>query len=276
MRELDKRFPTFTHRFNLHFRSLALSNVPFDRLMSGAAQVYAQYGIEARFAYGQSLGLSPDEEARFSVVKQNCDWVMDSGEFADLHRLGAPIPNNDVAVFIVNQFQENIRGCGGARDQSAGLRRQPRLLAMELGARNLPRLIDVELCAATHRQHAQPHVSQRIPSLGTPRADRKANRENSLESSLPYYLNACLNRAAALAGQYSRPASRRRRDLKGSASRGCDNLPRSPLLGEDAVPSRQGALRRGVGRSGGGEVAEGISAPRRAQRVRRPGISPVE
>jgi peptidoglycan hydrolase-like protein with peptidoglycan-binding domain len=61
MRELDKRFPTFTHRFNLHFRSLALSNVPFDRLMSGAAQVYAQYGIEARFANGQSLGLSPDE-----------------------------------------------------------------------------------------------------------------------------------------------------------------------------------------------------------------------
>jgi hypothetical protein len=38
---------------------------------------------------------------------------MDSGEFADLHRLGTPIPNNDVAVFIVNQFQENIRGCGG-------------------------------------------------------------------------------------------------------------------------------------------------------------------
>jgi hypothetical protein len=113
MRELDKRFPTFTHRFNLHFRSLALSNVPFDRLMSGTAQVYAQYGIEARFANGQSLGLSLDEEARFSVVKQNCDWVMDSGEFADLHRLGTPIPNNDVAVFIVNQFQENIRGCGG-------------------------------------------------------------------------------------------------------------------------------------------------------------------
>jgi hypothetical protein len=32
--------------------------------------------------------------------------------------------------------------------------------------------------------------------------DRKANRENSLESSLPSYLNGCLNRAAALAGQY--------------------------------------------------------------------------
>jgi peptidoglycan hydrolase-like protein with peptidoglycan-binding domain len=67
MREIDKRFAKFTRRFNLHFRSLALSNVPFDRLMSGTAQVYAQYGIEARFANGQSLGLSPDQEARFNV-----------------------------------------------------------------------------------------------------------------------------------------------------------------------------------------------------------------
>jgi hypothetical protein len=171
MRELDKRFPKFTHRFNLHFRSLALSSVPFDRLLSGTAQVYAQYGIEARFANGQSLGLSPDEEARYNVVKQNCDWVMDSGEFAELHRLGTPKPNNDMAVSSSINFRKTFGVVGGARDQSAGLCCQPRSLAMELSARNLPRIIDVELYAGTHRQPAQPHVSQRIPSLGIPRAD---------------------------------------------------------------------------------------------------------
>ena len=78
------------------------------------AQVYAKYGIEARFASGESLGLSPDEQNRFNVVGQNCAWQMDSGAFADLHKLGTPVPNNDVAVFIVNQFQEtNVLGCGG-------------------------------------------------------------------------------------------------------------------------------------------------------------------
>jgi putative peptidoglycan binding protein len=114
LRELDKRHPRFTHRVNLHFRSLSLSDIPFDRLMSNTAQAYAQYGIEARFASGQSLGLSPDQESRFNVVGQNCEWQMDSGEFAELHKLGTPVPSTDIAVFIVNQFQEQGNdGCAG-------------------------------------------------------------------------------------------------------------------------------------------------------------------
>jgi hypothetical protein len=114
LRELDKRFPRFTHRINLHFRSLSLTDIPFQRLMSNTTQVYAQYGIEALFASGQSLGLQPDQERRFTVVGQNCQWEMNSGEFADLHKLGTPVPNTDIAVFIVNQFQEpNNDGCAG-------------------------------------------------------------------------------------------------------------------------------------------------------------------
>jgi hypothetical protein len=114
MRALDSRFPRMGHRINLHFRSLALTNISFDRLMSNAAQVYAQYGIEARFASGQSLGLTPAEERRFTVVRQNCDWVMNTGEFADLHKLGSPVPNTDIAVFIVTKFQEpGNDGCAG-------------------------------------------------------------------------------------------------------------------------------------------------------------------
>lgn len=114
MRALDARFPKHTHRVNLHFRSLSLSDVPFDQMMSGAERVYAQYSIEARFASGESLKLSDDDQNRFTVVKQNCDWEMDSGEFADLHKLGTAVPPNDVAVYIVNTFQEtNVLGCGG-------------------------------------------------------------------------------------------------------------------------------------------------------------------
>lgn len=106
LRELDKRFPRFTHQINLHFRSLSLTDVPFQLLMSNTTQVYAQYGVEARFASGQSLGLPPDQERRFTVVGQNCQWEMNSGEFAELHKLGTPVPHTDIAVFIVNQFQE--------------------------------------------------------------------------------------------------------------------------------------------------------------------------
>ena len=114
LRELDRRHSRFTYRVNLHFRSLSLSDVPFDRIMSSAAQVYGQYGIELRFASGESLGLPTDEQNRFNVVGQNCAWEMDSGEFAELHRHGTIVPNNDVAVFIVNRFQEsNVLGCGG-------------------------------------------------------------------------------------------------------------------------------------------------------------------
>lgn len=122
LRELDRRHGRFTHRVNLHFRSLSLSDVPFDRIMSSSAQVYAQYGIELRFASGESLGLSTDDQNRFNVVTQNCDWQMDSGEFAELHRLGTPVPNNDVAVFIVNQFQENNSWLRRACLESASLR----------------------------------------------------------------------------------------------------------------------------------------------------------
>ncbi len=114
MRALDARFPKLTHRVNLHFRSLALSDVPFNRIMGNCERVYTQYGIEARFASGESLGLSAADQRRFSVVRQNCDWAMESGEFADLHRLGTRVPTNDVAVYIVNLFQETtVGGCGG-------------------------------------------------------------------------------------------------------------------------------------------------------------------
>ena len=114
LRALDSRHGRFTHRVKLHFRSLALSDVAFDRIFDSTQRVYAQYGIEAFFASGESLGLSDDEQNRFNSVGQNCAWQMDSGEFAELHRRGSPVPPLDIGVFIVNRFQEgNVLGCGG-------------------------------------------------------------------------------------------------------------------------------------------------------------------
>lgn len=114
MRALDARFPGFNHRVNLHFRSLSLSNVPFDRMMTSMELVYAQYGIEARFASGESLGLSDEEQTQFTIIDQNCEWEMNSGEFAELEQMGTRVPPHDVAVYIVNRFQEgDVLGCGG-------------------------------------------------------------------------------------------------------------------------------------------------------------------
>ncbi len=114
IRAIDRQIGGFKHRIRIHFRSLALSDVPFERILSSAQAVYAQYGIEIFFASGESLGLSTDQEARFNVVGQNCTWDLDSGEFADLQAMGTPVPNTDVKLFIVNQFQEtNVLGCGG-------------------------------------------------------------------------------------------------------------------------------------------------------------------
>jgi hypothetical protein len=114
LRAIDSVIGGFKHRVRLHFRSLALSDVPFGRLLSSAQAVYAQYGIEIFFASGESLGLSQAEEDRFNTVRQDCHWTMDTGEFAALHALGTAVPNNDIKVFIVNKFQEvHVGGCGG-------------------------------------------------------------------------------------------------------------------------------------------------------------------
>ena len=114
MGALDDKFPSFTHRINLHFRALSLTDVPFDRMMSSTERVYAQYGIEARFASGASLALSEADQNRFNIIKQNCDWVMDSGEFFELQQMGPSFPLTDIGVFIVNKFQQTeVLGCGG-------------------------------------------------------------------------------------------------------------------------------------------------------------------
>ena len=59
IRALDQRLNRFTHRVGLHFRSIALTSVAFDRILASAQAVYAQYGIRIDMMNGESLALEP-------------------------------------------------------------------------------------------------------------------------------------------------------------------------------------------------------------------------
>jgi peptidoglycan hydrolase-like protein with peptidoglycan-binding domain len=55
LRELDRRIGGFKHRIGLHFRAIALTQVTFDRILTSAQDVYAQYAIRIDMMNGQSL-----------------------------------------------------------------------------------------------------------------------------------------------------------------------------------------------------------------------------
>ncbi|MEO8027814.1 MAG: peptidoglycan-binding protein [Bryobacteraceae bacterium] len=114
MRELDRQSGGFKHRVKLHFRSIALTSVPFERSLRNAEIVYGQYAIKAEFASGESVGLSEADRQKFNQIDQECNWDLTSGEFVELQRIGSPSPDTDVRVFHVNSFADkNVLGCGG-------------------------------------------------------------------------------------------------------------------------------------------------------------------
>ena len=103
-----------THAVRLHFRSLSLTNVPFQTQLTNAEKVYANYGIKVEFLSGMSLGLSDAEAKRFEKVDGSCEWKVTAGEFAELQRLGPPAPSSDIIVYYVQSFGEaGLLGCGG-------------------------------------------------------------------------------------------------------------------------------------------------------------------
>lgn len=100
----------------LHFRSLSLTTVPFERQFRNARIVYAQYNIEVRFGSGLSLGLTEEEAKKYEKVDGQCKWVLEDDEFREVQELGRNIPANHIAVYYVNRFSKNtLLGCGGHR-----------------------------------------------------------------------------------------------------------------------------------------------------------------
>jgi hypothetical protein len=103
---------SFTHAISLHFRSLTLTDVPFDTILSSTQAVYAQFGIRVDFGSGLSLGLSDDVADRFKQIDGQCNWNA-AGEFFDVEQLGGGIPSGGIGVFFVDRFEQALNGCGG-------------------------------------------------------------------------------------------------------------------------------------------------------------------
>jgi len=114
MLALDHFCRDYTHQVTLHFRSLSLTSVPFRKSLENAEKIYAQYGIKIRFGSGQSLMLSEAEEQKFNQIDGSCGWVINTGEYNELHAMGGPVPSTNILVYYVKSFSEaNLLGCGG-------------------------------------------------------------------------------------------------------------------------------------------------------------------
>jgi hypothetical protein len=103
---------SFTHAISLHFRSLTLTDVPFNTILSSTQAVYAQFGIRVDFGSGMSLGLSQEDADRFTQIDGQCKWTA-AGEFFDVQQQGGAIPAGGIGVFFVDRFQQALNGCGG-------------------------------------------------------------------------------------------------------------------------------------------------------------------
>lgn len=114
MLALDHQCLSFTAQVTLHFRSISLTSVGFARSLELTKKIYAQYGIDIRFGSGECLMLSEAEEQTFTQVDGECNWVINTGEYNQLHGMGTPAPPTDVLVYYVRAFSDsNLLGCGG-------------------------------------------------------------------------------------------------------------------------------------------------------------------
>jgi hypothetical protein len=103
-----------THRVRLHFRSISLTDIAFEKLLANAQKVYAQYGISVEFGSGMSLALSSADAAKFEQIDGECNWTFGSGEYYDLQQLGGQVPSDEILVFYVQRFSSaSLLGCGG-------------------------------------------------------------------------------------------------------------------------------------------------------------------
>jgi hypothetical protein len=91
-----------------------LTDVAFEKLLSSAQTIYAQYGISIEFGSGMSLALSSDDAAKFDSIDGECNWTFGNGEYYDLQQLGGQVPSDEILVFYVHRFgKAGLLGCGG-------------------------------------------------------------------------------------------------------------------------------------------------------------------
>lgn len=113
LQALSRRLPGYQHRVRLHFRSIALQNVAFERSLLDAQVIYGQYGIKIEFGSGESLMLTPAQMQLFDRIDGDCKWTLSSGEYDQLHSLGSRAPTDEVMVYYVKSLRPGLLGCGG-------------------------------------------------------------------------------------------------------------------------------------------------------------------
>lgn len=113
LQALQRRLPGYQHRVRLHFRSIALPKVAFERSLLDAQVVYGQYGIKIEYASGESLMLTPAQMRLFERIDGSCEWTLSSGEYHELHGLGSRAPANEILVYQVKALKAGTLGCGG-------------------------------------------------------------------------------------------------------------------------------------------------------------------
>jgi peptidoglycan hydrolase-like protein with peptidoglycan-binding domain len=160
MRALDACFPTFTHQLNLHFRSLSLSDVPFNNLMTGLERVYAPSSIEARFASGESLRLSAAEQSRFNVVRQDCAWGVEHGRVRRPRAIGHDGTSHGHRYLYRQSVPAGERArLRRPRRAKARVRYHPQLRSFRSCARSRARASHVGLLAGSYERRPKPDVS---------------------------------------------------------------------------------------------------------------------
>lgn len=111
-------------RVQLHFRSISLTNVPFEEQFQAAVDVYSQYNIDITFLSGKSCLISKEDREKFKRVDTSC--VAGNDEWSVLQKLLNDVPSSDICVFFVGQLwdpvekpgQEMFLGCGAYRPGS--------------------------------------------------------------------------------------------------------------------------------------------------------------
>lgn len=108
----------------LHFRSISLTDVPFNVQLNAAIAVYAQYNIDIKFMSGRSVQLSEADRKKFRRVDTSC--VAGKDEWSALQKMLNDVPSTDICVFLVKGLwdptespgQEAFLGCGAYRPGS--------------------------------------------------------------------------------------------------------------------------------------------------------------
>jgi peptidoglycan hydrolase-like protein with peptidoglycan-binding domain len=117
----DQKKPGARLGVNLHFRSIALTQVSFDDQFQGAVDTYAQYDIDIHFLSGRSELLTEEERKKFDQVDTSC--VIADDEWSALQEKLNAVPNGDICVFFVGKLwdpaekpgKEMFLGCGAYR-----------------------------------------------------------------------------------------------------------------------------------------------------------------